>query len=93
VFVNGRWRKQKAAERAAGLRRVVPGTGERAQEFMAGDVADVGMPAAQMAGLAARAAQNFEYYTGVITELAGRSFELGDEFLNDVIRKPVRWPG
>ncbi|HEX4730240.1 MAG TPA: aldehyde dehydrogenase, partial [Solirubrobacterales bacterium] len=39
--------------------------------------------------LAARAAQNFEYYAGVITELHGRSFQVGDEFLNYTIHKPV----
>ena len=47
------------------------------------------MPIAQMRGLAARAAQNFEYYAGVVTELHGRSFQVGDEFLNYTIRKPV----
>ena len=39
--------------------------------------------------LAARAAQNFEYYAGVVTELHGRSFQVGDEFLNYTIHKPV----
>ena len=47
------------------------------------------MPVAQMKGLAARAAQNFDYYAGVVTELHGRSFQVGDEFLNYTIRKPV----
>ena len=47
------------------------------------------MPIAQMRGLAARAAQNFDYYAGVITELHGRSFQVGDEFLNYTIHKPV----
>ena len=47
------------------------------------------MPIAQMRGLAARAAQNFDYYAGVVTELHGRSFQVGDEFLNYTIRKPV----
>ncbi len=47
------------------------------------------MPISQMRGLAARAAQNFDYYAGVITELHGRSFQVGDEFLNYTIHKPV----
>ena len=47
------------------------------------------MPIAQMRGLAARAAENFDYYAGVVTELHGRSFQVGDEFLNYTIRKPV----
>ena len=33
--------------------------------------------------------QNFDYYAGVVTELHGRSFQVGDEFLNYTIRKPV----
>ena len=47
------------------------------------------MPIAQARGLAARAAQNFDYYAGVITELHGRSFQVGDEFLNYTIHKPA----
>ena len=47
------------------------------------------MPIAQMGGLAARAAQNFDYYAGVITELHGRSFQVGDEFINYTVRKPA----
>ncbi len=47
------------------------------------------MPISQTRGLAARAAQNFDYYAGVITELHGRSFQVGDEFLNYTIHKPV----
>ena len=33
--------------------------------------------------------QNFDYYAGVVTELHGRAFQVGDEFLNYTIRKPV----
>ena len=47
------------------------------------------MPIAQTRGLAARAAQNFEYYAGVIEEQHGRSFQVGDEFLNYTMHKPV----
>ena len=60
-----------------------------AEEFIEREVLDIGMPIAQMRGLAARAAQNFDYYAGVITELHGRSFQVGDEFLNYTIHKPV----
>ena len=47
------------------------------------------MPIAQMHGLAARSAENFDYYAGVITELHGRSFQVGDQFLNYTVHKPV----
>ena len=71
------------------LRRIAEAIRDNADEFIAREVADIGMPIAQMKGLAARAAQNFEYYAGVVTELHGRSFQVGDEFLNYTIRKPV----
>ena len=66
-----------------------PRSATHADEFIEREVLDIGMPIAQMRGLAARAAQNFDYYAGVITELHGRSFQVGDEFLNYTIRKPV----
>jgi 5-carboxymethyl-2-hydroxymuconic-semialdehyde dehydrogenase len=83
------WPRLKAAERAAALRRIADGIRTHTDEFISREVADIGMPVAQMKGLAARAAQNFDYYAGVITELHGRSFQVGDEFLNYTIRKPV----
>jgi 5-carboxymethyl-2-hydroxymuconic-semialdehyde dehydrogenase len=86
---SGPWPDLKAQARAAVLRQIAAGIREHADEFSAREVADIGMPVAQMKGLAARAAQNFEYYAGVITELHGRSFQVGDEFLNYTIRKPV----
>jgi 5-carboxymethyl-2-hydroxymuconic-semialdehyde dehydrogenase len=89
AFDDGPWPRMKATERAAVLRRVADGIRAHADEFIAREVADIGMPIAQMKGLAARAAQNFEYYAGVITELHGRSFQVGEEFVNYTIRKPV----
>src|SRR5450432_2332503 len=89
AFDEGPWPKLKAADRASVLRQVAAGIRTHANEFIAREIADIGMPIAQMKGLAARAAQNFEYYAGVITELHGRSFQAGDEFINYTIRKPV----
>src|SRR3954469_3541100 len=89
AFDSGPWPRMKAAERAGVLRRIATAIREHAEAFIAREVADIGMPVAQMKGLAARAAQNFDYYAGVVTELHGRSFQVGDEFLNYTIRKPV----
>ena len=83
------WPRMKATERAAVLRRIGALIRERADEFIEREVRDIGMPVAQMRGLAARAATNFDYYAGVVTELHGRSFQVGEEFLNYTIRKPV----
>src|SRR3954469_13269331 len=89
AFDEGPWPRIKATERAAVLRRVAATIREHADEFIAREVADIGMPIAQMRGLAARAAKNFEYDAGVISELHGRAFQVGDEFLNYTVRKPV----
>jgi 5-carboxymethyl-2-hydroxymuconic-semialdehyde dehydrogenase len=89
AFDDGPWPRLKATERAAVLRAVAGVIRARAGEFIDLEVADIGMPVAQMKGLAARAAQNFDYYAGVIGELHGRSFQVGEEFLNYTIRKPV----
>ena len=60
AFDEGPWPRMKAAERAAVLSRIAQGIRDHADEFIAREVADIGMPIAQMKGLAARAAQNFE---------------------------------
>ena len=89
AFDEGPWPRMKATERAKVLRRIAELVRAHAEEFIEREVLDIGMPIKQMRGLAARAAQNFEYYAGVITELHGRSFQVGDEFLNYTIHKPV----
>jgi 5-carboxymethyl-2-hydroxymuconic-semialdehyde dehydrogenase len=89
AFEEGPWPRMKASERAAALRRVATVLRDRAGELIEQEVLDIGMPIAQMGGLAARAAENFDYYAGVITELHGRSFQVGDEFINYTVRKPV----
>jgi 5-carboxymethyl-2-hydroxymuconic-semialdehyde dehydrogenase len=89
AFDDGPWPRCKAAERAAVLRRIADGIRAHAQDFIDLEVRDVGMPVAQMRGLAARAAENFDYYARVVTELHGRSFQVGGEFLNYTVRKPV----
>ena len=71
------------------LRRIATLIRGHAEEFIEREVLDIGMPIAQMRGLAARAADNFDYYAGVVTELHGRSFQVGEEFLNYTIFKPV----
>jgi 5-carboxymethyl-2-hydroxymuconic-semialdehyde dehydrogenase len=89
AFDDGSWPRLKATERAAVLRKIAAAIREHADELVAREVADIGMPVAQMKHLAARAAQNFDYYAGVVTELHGRAFQVGHEFINYTIRKPV----
>ncbi len=89
AFDQGPWPRLKAADRATVMRRVATLLRERANEFIELEVLDVGMPISQMRGLAARAADNFDYYAGVITELHGRSFQVGNEFVNYTVYKPA----
>ncbi len=89
AFDEGPWPRMKESERAAALRRIAALLREHQQEFVEQEVLDIGMPVAQMGGLATRAAANFDYYAGVLGELHGRSFQVGDEFINYTIRKPV----
>jgi 5-carboxymethyl-2-hydroxymuconic-semialdehyde dehydrogenase len=89
AFDDGPWPRLKTEARAASLRRIAALLREHAEEFIEVEVLDIGMPVAQMRGLAERAAQNFDYYAGVVPELYGRAFQVGDEFLNYTIRKPV----
>jgi 5-carboxymethyl-2-hydroxymuconic-semialdehyde dehydrogenase len=89
AFDEGPWPRMSAAQRATALRAVATLLRERAAEFIEAEVLDIGLPITQMGGLAARAAANFDYYAGVVSELHGRAFQVGDEFLNYTIRKPV----
>jgi 5-carboxymethyl-2-hydroxymuconic-semialdehyde dehydrogenase len=89
AFDDGPWPRMKASERAAVLRRIAEAIRAHTQEFIVREVADIGMPIAQMKGLAARAAQNFDFYAEVISDLHGRAFQVGDEFINYTIHKPI----
>jgi 5-carboxymethyl-2-hydroxymuconic-semialdehyde dehydrogenase len=89
AFDEGPWPRLKATERAATLRSIADVVRAHAEELIELEVLDVGMPIAQMRHLAARSAQNFDYYAGVVTELHGRSFQVGDQFLNYTLHKPV----
>ncbi|HXW78867.1 MAG TPA: 5-carboxymethyl-2-hydroxymuconate semialdehyde dehydrogenase, partial [Acidimicrobiales bacterium] len=89
AFEDGPWPRMTATERAAVLRRISSIIVDRAKELIELEVLDIGMPITQMNALAARTAENFDYYAGVITELHGRSFQVGDAFINYTVRKPA----
>jgi 5-carboxymethyl-2-hydroxymuconic-semialdehyde dehydrogenase len=88
AFDEGPWPRMTAKERARVLRRIGDLIRRDASEFIALECRDIGMPIAQMKGLAARAAENFDYFAGVVQELAGKAWQTGT-FLNYSIHKPV----
>src|ERR1700759_1947938 len=81
AFDEGPWPRMSAPDRAAVLRTIAALIREHADEFVRVEVLDTGVPISQARGLAARSAMNFDYYAGVITELHGRSFQVGGEFI------------
>jgi 5-carboxymethyl-2-hydroxymuconic-semialdehyde dehydrogenase len=89
AFDVGPWPRLSAAKRADVLGRIAALIREHASRFVELEVYDTGVPVSQTRGMAARAADNFDYYAGVIRELHGRAFKLGDEFINYTIHKPV----
>jgi 5-carboxymethyl-2-hydroxymuconic-semialdehyde dehydrogenase len=89
AFDEGSWPRLKASERAAFLRRIADGIRANADDFVNLECLDIGMPIRQQRGLAARAAENFDYFAGVISELHGDAYHVGGDFLNYTIHKPV----
>jgi 5-carboxymethyl-2-hydroxymuconic-semialdehyde dehydrogenase len=89
AFDDGPWPRLRPSERAEVLRSVARALRDHADDFVGLEILDIGMPVGQMRGLAERAAVNFEYFAGVVTELGGDAYQVGDAFLNYTIRKPV----
>jgi 5-carboxymethyl-2-hydroxymuconic-semialdehyde dehydrogenase len=89
AFDEGPWPRLSAKERAAVLRRIAGAIRANADDFVALECLDIGMPITQMRGLAARAAENFDFFAAQIEELTGRAYRVGDDFLNYTIHKPV----
>src|SRR5262245_56694395 len=75
AFDEGPWPRMTAKQRAKVLRRIATLIREHAQEFIQLECLDIGMPISQMKGLAARAAENFDYFAGVIEELSGKAWQ------------------
>ena len=48
-----------------------------------------GMPITQACSQAARTAENFRFYARIVQGLTGKSYQVGQAFLNYTIRKPV----
>jgi 5-carboxymethyl-2-hydroxymuconic-semialdehyde dehydrogenase len=89
AFDEGPWPHTSAKERAAVLRRLGNAIRDHAAEFVGLECLDIGMPIAQMRGLAARAAENFDFFANAIEELSGDAYKVGDDFVNYTVHKPV----
>jgi len=89
AFDGGPWPRLSAKERAEVLRRLGAAIRKHAPEFVGLECLDIGMPIAQMRGLAARAADNFDFFANAIEDLAGDAYKVGDDFVNYTVHKPV----
>ena len=89
AFDDGPWPRMSAKERAAVLRTIAGAIRANADDFVRLECLDIGMPIRQMRGLAARAAENFDFFAAQIEELTGRAYRVGDDFLNYPVHKPV----
>jgi len=89
AFAHGPWPRLPAKERAEVLRRIAATIRGDAADLIALECLDVGMPIAQMRGLAARAAENFDFFANQIEDLSGRAYGVGNDFLNYTVYKPV----
>jgi len=89
AFDEGPWPRMKAKERAAILRRIAAAIRDEADAFIGLECLDIGMPIAQMGGIAARAADNFDFFANEIEDLKGYAYQGGDDFLNYTVHKPV----
>jgi 5-carboxymethyl-2-hydroxymuconic-semialdehyde dehydrogenase len=89
AFDDGPWPRMVVGERARILRQIADAIRTNADELIALECLDIGMPISQMHGLAARAAENFDYFASAIEQLHGRAFQVGDEFINYTVHKPA----
>lgn len=90
----GRWGQWRPAERAALLRRVADRIEERAEEFVAAEVADTGKPVRDARNLdVARAVANFRAFADIVTGGGQPSFLTdlpgGGQALNYAVRTPL----
>ncbi|MBK5438408.1 2-hydroxymuconic semialdehyde dehydrogenase [Pseudomonas sp. TH32] len=91
--LNGPWGKMTAAQRTALLHKVADGIEQRAEEFVAAEVADTGKPHALASHLdIPRGAANFKVFADLIRNVPTESFTMdtpdGGKAVNYAVRNP-----
>jgi len=82
------WRNTPPLERARLLRRVANVLRERAEELAMIDAADCGNPVHEMVMDATVAANQIDFYAGLVTEMKGASIPMGPGVVNFSVREP-----
>jgi aminomuconate-semialdehyde/2-hydroxymuconate-6-semialdehyde dehydrogenase len=91
--MKGKWGKLALADRVELLNAVATEMERRADDFIAAEIADTGMPAGVAKHMCARGAANFRVFADVVKNVPTEFFEMstpdGRGALNYAIRRPV----
>ncbi len=91
--MKGKWGKLTLADRVELLNAVATEMERRADDFIAAEIADTGMPAGVAKHMCARGAANFRVFADVVKNVPTEFFEMatpdGRGALNYAIRRPV----
>jgi len=83
------WRKVLPAERARTMRRLAQKVRDHAAEFAWLDSLNCGNPISEMQRDAIGAADQIDYYAGLVHELKGDTLPMGDKVVNYSAREPL----
>lgn len=83
------WRDEAPLERAKVLREIAAIVERHGRELAMLDAADGGNPVTEMAGDAAAAAAQIQFFAGLVTEMKGHSVPAGPNGLNFSVREPL----
>lgn len=82
------WSRTKPADRAAMLRKVAAILRENATELAMLDAINCGNPVAEMTRDVLSAANQFEFFAGLVTEIKGDTLPMGEGVVNLSVREP-----
>jgi betaine-aldehyde dehydrogenase len=83
------WRLVPPLERARLLRQLAAILRDRAQELAMLDAADCGNPVREMVGDVMNAADQIDFFAGLVTEMKGASVPMGPDAINFSLRGPL----
>jgi 5-carboxymethyl-2-hydroxymuconic-semialdehyde dehydrogenase len=90
AFDTGPWRKLPVTERMKYLIRIAELIEKNSEEISFLESLDTGLPIAQTKKQAARAAENFRFYSEMVkSRMVGESYQVDGSFINYTIHKPM----
>ncbi|MFD1706458.1 5-carboxymethyl-2-hydroxymuconate semialdehyde dehydrogenase [Siminovitchia sediminis] len=90
AFKEGSWGTMKVSERMKYIERIADLIDEEAEELSYLESLDTGLPIAQTRNMAARAAENFRFYSRMVqTRMHGEAYLQDSEFVNYTVYSPL----